>query len=171
MSKVFIITDEEIAAYVLAHQQKLLDSMQKASSEHPEASIDELLAYARQELVIQTTAQSWDYNAINQSISPEEENVELPVQDIEPELDSEDDQFVIEEHTPYSSEPTFSIDDPADENAEVETSEDETARVDDDPYDEEEDASLEEDEDQSSLAFRRKKYKGLFFEASKLDET
>lgn len=168
MSKVFIVTDEEIAAYALAHQQTLLDAMQKVALEHPEASVEELLVYARQELVIQTTKHDWDYNAENQieATNGPELAIEALVPELEPEPEVVEEpeytQFVVEEYAPYAPDPAFAVEESAEEDALVE---------DEDPYDSEEDEPTVEDGDDQSLAFRRRKYQGLFHEASKLDET
>jgi len=171
MSKVFIVTDEEIAAYGLAHQQALLDAMESVAVQHPEATMMELLAYARQELVLKDKSQEWDYSAVSQVPSnelaieaPEPEPEYIPEPEIEEPIEYIPEPvfptYVVEEYQPeepvYVPEPAY---EPAPVFIEVEDVPEEIAE------EEEEDIT-----DPKSLAFRKRKYQGLFHEASKLDE-
>lgn len=50
--KVFIVTGSEIASYTSAQQENLLSSMEKLGQEYPTASVEDIINYARQYLVL-----------------------------------------------------------------------------------------------------------------------
>lgn len=84
MSKVLIVTDEEIAKYALAHQQILLDKLAALAEEYPNATKEELFEYARRELTINPAQISLpSHKALTEmpalTAPPKESVEELPV--------------------------------------------------------------------------------------------
>ena len=175
MSKVLIVTDEEIASYALAHQQQLLNALESVAAAHPGASFPELLAYARQELVIKQV-ENIDYDAIT---SPEVETpaIEGPVE--EPIYEDQDEPVVVDYNPEdvatieeLSEAPDYeetTIEEPVEDAPVEEVPENEVYDRDESVYSAPEEADFETDPTDESLAFRRRRYQGLFHEASKLD--
>ena len=183
--KVFILTDQEIAGYTAAHQQQLLNALEQVSLEHPTATVPELLAYARQQLVIAPAEEDMSYKAL----TAQEERVEV-IPELVPEADPEvyeepdftgevavveeeptlqEEQYPVYEEAPVYEEPVqpeYPVYEEPVQETQFPVYQEPAYTPPVEPVQEE----PEEDESEQSIAFRSRRYQGLFHEASKLDE-
>jgi len=177
MPKVFIVTGEELAEFSHKKQSVLLDAIESVALQYPDAPILELLAYARQELVPRnSTPEDWTYA----SDAPVNPNTQLSIEQSTEEVEN----FVVLDPEPVDEEPAVEVDpviepvvsedtlevDDSDEVEEIAPEVHNLDNIDIDPDGENLDEVDDEEEEDQSMAFRRRRYQGLFHEASKLDE-